>query len=201
MAKPIIAVDIDDVLAVSAAAWVAYSNKIWGHQLAVDDYDEDWAKMWQVDFEEGRRRAHHLHTTPGIIASFEHDAAAQEVLNKLAKQYELVITTSRNSLLQNETIEWLDRHFNGVFSDVHFAGIYDTLHPDAPNRTKGDLIRKVGADYLIDDQPKHCFAVAEQGCTAVLFGSYSWNRDVALPAGVIRCLDWVAVGQYFDAKR
>jgi len=199
--KKIIAVDIDDTLAASAQAWVAYSNQKWETNLAVDDYDEDWAKMWQVNTEVLRERADHLHTTPGITGAFKHDASAQAVLNDLAKDYELVITTSRHSLLQGETLEWLDKHFNGVFSNIHFAGIYDSGHHDPVSLTKADLIEKVGADYLIDDQAKHCFAVAEQGRQAILFGDYVWNRDVALRPGVARCRDWAAVKEYFDAQR
>ena len=50
MTKKVIAVDIDDVLAESARNLVEYSNKSWGTNITVDDYDEDWAKLWQVDY-------------------------------------------------------------------------------------------------------------------------------------------------------
>ncbi|CAN5131216.1 hypothetical protein BH09PAT3_BH09PAT3_6230 [soil metagenome] len=198
--KPIIAVDIDDVLAISAAGWVAYSNQKWGTNLTPEDYDEDWPKMWKVDLAEGQERAKHIHTTSGIVTAFEHDQTARKVLDHLSERFELVITTSRHKLLNHETLTWIDQHFNGVFTNIHFAGIFDSGHKDPINMTKADLIESVNADYLIDDQPKHCFAVAKRGKQAILFGEYTWNKDVEVVPGVTRCLDWAAVQEYFDGQ-
>lgn len=39
-----IAVDLDDVLAISAQALVEYSNSRWGTRLTVEEYDEDWER-------------------------------------------------------------------------------------------------------------------------------------------------------------
>jgi hypothetical protein len=100
-----------------------------------------------------------------------------------------------------DTLEWLDRHYQGLFSDVHLAGLFDVLTEHSHKGTKVELITRIGADYLIDDQPKHCLAVAQAGGQAILFGDYSWNRNIGpLPKGVTRCLDWVAVKEYFDGR-
>jgi 5'(3')-deoxyribonucleotidase len=40
MAKPVIAVDIDDVLSHSARAVAEYSNERWGYSLTEDDFKE-----------------------------------------------------------------------------------------------------------------------------------------------------------------
>ena len=39
--------------------------------------------------------------------------------------------------------------------------------------TKGMLAKEIKADYLIDDQLKHCSAAAELGIPALLFGVYA----------------------------
>src|SRR3546814_18720926 len=75
----------------------------------------------------------------------------------------------------DDTMEWIEKHYGGVFSDVHFAGFWDKIDQNSVHLTKAELCTKVGAEYLIDDQVKHCKAVAEAGMKGLLFGKYSWN--------------------------
>lgn len=200
MKKQVIAIDIDDVLAASAQGWVDFSNQKWGTHLTVEDYNEDWSKMWGVDRAEEKRRAQEVNGAR-ISMDFRHDEAALPTLLELAKRYELVIATSRIQSMHTETLEWLDRHYKGIFSDIHLSGLFDVLTPDSHKGTKAELVRSIGADFLVDDQPKHCLAVADLGIETILFGDYSWNRDIGeLPARVTRCFDWQAVGEYFDER-
>lgn len=201
MAKPIIAVDLDDVLASSAQSLVDFSNERWGTNLTVEDYNEDWSKMWQVDRKTEEERAVIVHGSGWAQSMPPHDAAL-EVLRRLKNRYELVIATSRVIKVHKETLAWLDRHYKGVFEAVHTSGIYDAdITDDTHRATKAQLIAEIGADYLIDDQLKHCLAVAEAGMEVVLFGDYAWNwYDGKLPRRVTRCADWAAVEAYFDAK-
>ena len=74
-----IAVDVDDVLAENAAGIVAFSNQRWGTNLTVDDYDEHWAKMWQVDNAEVERRTAEIVST-SLSAGYGHIGGALEVL-------------------------------------------------------------------------------------------------------------------------
>lgn len=197
--KPIIAVDIDDTLGPTTEGWVAFSNERWGHNLTVEDYDEDWGKMWGVDHEETLRRIPDMYTS-GVVESLTHDPEAVRVLSALATRYDLVVTTSRHSNFAEATRIWIEQYYKGIFKDIHLAGIYDNFSADAVRRTKGDLITAIGADFLIDDQPKHCLAVAAQGKTGILFGDYAWNRQFEPTAGVVRCVDWQAVEAYFDGQ-
>jgi 5'(3')-deoxyribonucleotidase len=198
MKKQTIAVDVDDVLASSAQGWVDYSNQKWGTNLTVEEYQEDWSAMWKVDFEETMRRADHLHAT-GVVLTFKPYEEARDVLTELAKWYKLIVLTSRNSTARDDTFGWLNDHFGGIFDEIHLAGFYDVKEKAALQRTKAELLAGLGADYLIDDHPKHCLATAESGISTVLFGDYAWNRDIGkLPAGVTRCNDWAAVKEYFD---
>ena len=76
-----IAVDVDDVLAENAAGIVAFSNQRWGTNLTVDDYDEHWAKMWQVDNAEVKRRSAEL-MDAGLGTGYGHIGGALEVLER-----------------------------------------------------------------------------------------------------------------------
>ena len=196
-----IAIDIDDVLAASAEAFVAWSNERWGMSLTVDDYEEHWGRMWQLehDREEAERRADEFHEA-GVVGRHRPHEEALPVLKELGDEYDLVIITSRRRSIAAETEEWLKVHYAGVFSEVHFAGMWDSKDPDRLKATKTEVCRQIGADYLVDDQLKHCLAAAEAGIPAVLFGRYAWNRADKLPHNVTRCEKWEQVRDYFKER-
>ena len=205
MKNPVIAVDLDDVLASSAQGFVDYSNKRWGTRLTVEDYTEHWHEMWSTDHAETVRCARDVYSS-GTIGEFIHFDEALPVLKELSKRYDLVITTSRNRVALEETEGWIKNHFEDIFSDVHFAGIWDdwarkqrTLE-QAAKLTKAELPKGIGATYLIDDPPKHWFGAAKVGVKCLLYGDYSWNRNLKLPDGVTRVKDWDAILMYFDEQ-
>lgn len=198
--KRTIAVDVDDVLAAEAEYIIEYSNKHWGHELTLEDYQENWQEMWGVPIEEVERRAHELHA-PGLATSYRLLTGGAEVLQELKKSYRLVILTSRRQMVKDETLVWLNDVFADVFTEVHFTGFWDTVSEERYFLTKGELAKQIGADYLIDDQPKHCVAAAEAGIQTILFGDYAHSREVKLPDGVTRCADWAEVRSYFDGLR
>jgi 5'(3')-deoxyribonucleotidase len=199
MKKQTIAVDIDDVLADNAGGFIAFSTQRWGTHLSPEDYDERFAAMWEIDEHEAERRAVEFHGS-GVIGRYRHDPGASPVLRELSKNYRLIVITSRRKQVAQESLAWLDRYYAGIFSDVHFAGMWDKADPLAHQATKAELSRELGADYLIDDQPKHCIGAAEAGLTALLFGDYKWNRHADVPTGVVRVKDWLAVEEYFHAQ-
>jgi uncharacterized HAD superfamily protein len=200
MQKEIIAIDVDDVLAANAEGFVNFSNRRWGTNLTVEDYDERWTKVWRVDEAEVWRRSDEMHAT-GVFGEYRHFTDAEEILCRLSEQYKLIVVTSRRTVIQKETMAWLDKHFGGIFDDVVFSGAYDRSDTtDLSERfeiTKTDTLVRIGAKYLIDDQLKHCYGAAESNVQAILFGNYSWNQADHLPANVTRCVDWQQVAKFF----
>ncbi len=194
-----IAIDLDDVLAANAEGFVAYSNERWGTHLTVEDYSEHWAQLWETDHEETMKRATE-YVSSRSMSNYRHYPEAVLVLRRLARTYDLVILTSRRSVIRSETAAWLERNFKGIFMDVHHAGIFDRTDPARIIATKAEMTAEIGADYLVDDQLKHCLAVAEMGVPAVLFGDYNWNQADSLPERVTRCRDWDEVEAYFGKR-
>lgn len=201
--KATIAVDIDDVLAYNAEGFTEYSNRRWGTQLSSSDYNEHLAALWRVDEAELKVRMNDF-LLSGAIGQYRANEAAAAVLRELHKEFRLIVITSRRLRLETETLTWLSTHFSGLFDEVHFAGIWDDTSRHSSVRaqvTKADLCQSLGANYLIDDQLKHCVAAAACGVKALLFGEYSWNKHDNLPDGVTAVADWAAVKDYFDATR
>jgi len=200
MKQKTIAIDVDDVLAISADALVRFSNQKWGTNLTVDDYDEDWSTMWKVDEKEAARRSKIWHSSGEFILKKPQEYGL-EVLKELSKDFRLIVATSRRKELMEDTKDWLDTHFRGIFSEIHFSGIWDKNDSEAHKVTKAQMCKEIGADFLVDDQLKHCLGAAEAGIPAVLFGEYAWNHSVNLPSKVTRCRDWQAVLEYFSGQR
>jgi hypothetical protein len=114
-----------------------------------------------------------------------------------------VIVTSRGPRIQKDTISWINKEYGGLFKDILFLQIWDdkgmTLQ-DKLKFTKLDLLQQAGAQYLIDDHPKHCIAAAQAGITSILFGDYRWNQDTVLIPGMVRAKNWQEVLDYFDGR-
>jgi 5'(3')-deoxyribonucleotidase len=199
--RQIIAIDVDDVLSQTAKAFIDWSNREYGLNLTVDDYQEDWGAVWGVDTEERERRAKYLLKSP-LIGDISPVEEAGPVLEKLSKQYELAIITSRRSVIKDITIEWINKYFPGIFSDkaIYFAGMWDNITDESIHVTKSGAATKLGVDFLIDDQLKHCLSAAEHGIQAILMGDYKWNHSDSLPRGVTRVKNWGDIGRYFDER-
>ncbi len=198
--KPVIAVDIDDVLALSVDKFIEWSNNRFGTNIKFDDYVEDWSELWNISQEETTERVNMMYKE-GIPAQYSHVGEAVDVLNKLKPDYELVVATARRSAEHMLTRDWIKKHYPAVFKDVHFAGIWDEITEHSPKKTKAKLCRELGVDYLIDDQVKHCIGVSGIGIKALLYGDYPWNRDANLPRDIERVLNWKEINHYFTGLK
>lgn len=198
-----IAVDIDDVLSKTVEAFITFSNERWGHTLTTDDYQEAWAEVWNVTIKEAEKRGIEYHDSGAVGRYRPHDSAF-DVLKKLSKKYRLIAATSRRKVLMPETEAWMAQHFPGIFSELHYAGMWDRTQNDfdikrALSNTKTELLQQIGANYLIDDQLKHCVSAHQAGITAILFGEYGWNKNLPEGSeGIIRARDWNEVAEYFN---
>lgn len=200
MSKPVIAIDIDDVLSANAEAFTAFSNQRFGTSLQATDYDEHWARMWGVDMAETERRAVEFHAS-GVVAEYSRKDNAREVLQELSSRYKLIVVTSRRRSIESHTRAWIAEQYPDIFDDILFAGIYDEgLKKEHFQMTKSDLFTSSAVSFVIDDQLKHCLAAVELGIETILFGNYSWNQADELPALLTRCENWLAVGEYFDKR-
>lgn len=191
-----IAVDIDDVLADYAEAFIATSNRLFGTAIDRASYTEDWYSLWNVPDEEVKARREAMFATDmhEVIAPKN---GALTALNKLESSYRLIIITSRHQAVRTATLEWINAHYPVIAeADINFSGVWDDGHRDAALRTKGDIAASLGVDFLIDDQPKHCNAVAERGIQALLFGP---QHDVSkIHDKVVPVADWNEVVGFFN---
>lgn len=200
MSKSVIAIDIDDVLALRADIFLDFVNKEFGSSLTLHDLSEDWVKMWGISRAEAERRGEVI-INKALHGLYPVIPGAQEAIKLLQQQFRLIAVTSRRALTKDLTEEWLARHFPNSFEKIIHAGFWDDPdYQDGHLKDKTDIYGQIGAQYVIDDQPKHCIAAAKAGHTALLFGDYPWTQNVGLIPNLVAVKDWRAVQEYFNGR-
>lgn len=199
--KPIIAVDVDDVLAHSVEAFRLDVNQKTGAKLnpghfqVAGEYHRyldrvlgsngiDYDAIKDELFQRMIKDQSHVPAQPGAMTA----------LQTLSNHYDMVVITARAPEWEPQTRIWLQKHYPGMFKNVHFAG----NRRDASKKTKGDMCLEVGASYLIDDNPEHALDAVEKGITAILFGEYGWHVNIT--DDMVRCKTWKDVQKYFDEQ-
>ncbi len=199
--KPIIAIDVDDVLSESLDALRREVNKRVGTEFELHDYhiEADYhgyaQEVWQRLGLDNRISMDELNADKTETRSnMEPHNDAKTVLQELAKDYRLVVITARDPNVEVVTRMWLDRHFTGLFNSVAFTGARD----DPNCKEKGDMCVEIGAKWLIDDSVEHCISAQAKGVQPILFGDYGWHHKA--PADLVKAKDWQAVLAYFKDR-
>lgn len=192
--RHLIAIDIDDTIADSTESLRLLVNKrlnvdlgpeayqikedYWGYYERVWEANDIGGKVSLADFaEEMVEDQSHVPLLP----------SAQFAITQLAKEYDIVLITSRDQSWEDATRRWLDANLGDNVADVYFV----TSHTDSQALTKGQLCRHLGAVMLIDDNIEHCQSALDEGVEAILFGAYGWHHTA--PDHMTRCQDWSAV--------
>ncbi len=193
MSKPIVAVDIDNVLAAHAGALIGVYNKLYDTSYQADDYDEKWS--W-IDSDDKVRAFRKEILSSGVHRSMDVVPGSSESAKRLHEQFSLVIVTARWPEVSDITNAWVQKNFSGLFQDVHLTEVF-TGQANGTKKSKADICNEIGAKYLIDDNIGHCKIAGEAGIQCVLFGDYGWNQAETLPANTVRCREWQEVARYF----
>ncbi|HSW78446.1 MAG TPA: hypothetical protein VLF88_00290 [Candidatus Babeliales bacterium] len=195
--KPIIAVDIDEVLTPHFQDLIDWYNKQYGTRLTLANNHPKTPEGWGTEsIEEAVKRVQEFFDTEQFRQS-EPFNEAKNAAKQLSQKYDLVIITARDTIVEKITRDWISKHFPELFSDVHFAAMYSL---DNRAKPKSEIAKMIGVDYLIDDSLEHITSSAAEGIKGLLFGEYPWNQVGELPEGVTRVKDWPEILEYFDGQ-
>lgn len=194
--KPIIAVDIDEVLFPMVPDLIDYLDR--EHRVAMTHQDFEkyhFEDVWHGGPDEASIifEKYISQTTVDIVPV----KGAAESLRKLSKNYEIVVMTARDEAVSERTLDWINRHFPGLFRDVHFVG---NKFDSKVWRPKAEVCVELEISWLIDDNLKTILQTHEAGVGSILFGDYAWNQMKGLPKGITRAKDWQEVLEYFDGR-
>lgn len=183
MSRPILTVDIDEVLYPFVDRYLQQYNAERG-----TDYSSEELKTFFIldDLHPDRNPedVYEEHLYQAEELGFEPMPGALNALTQLKDAYDIYVVTSRRPSMRPITEQWIGKNFPDVFSDIHFIRDADV------KLTKAELCQRLGAKYLIEDHPDHVAGIEAVGTHVLLFGDLPWNRDVELPEGSRRVKDW-----------
>lgn len=197
MSKPVIAVDLDDVLTAHHDGMISWYNLTYGTELTLADVHSTNPKIWGVDSDEEAIKRVHAYFESDDFKNEKPFPEAIEVLTELSNKYDLIVITGRDYIIEEVTREWLAEHYVNLFRDVHFTAQYSL---EGKSRSKTEIVQTEGVKYFIDDNLFAVSDIAKTGVPGIVFGDYPWNHDDQLPENVVRCQSWAEVKAYFDQR-
>lgn len=199
MPKKIIAIDIDDVVAHTGEAIRVWVNNQTGKNLTLDDYYiETNTDYWHYYTAVWEKHGIKLDLDKYLTAFSDTQAdvgmvpGAKEALRKLSEDFKIVFVTSRDPATNDATQEWFLEHL-GYEMTIHFASAgHYAYGMNAPS--KGEIVKKLGASVLIDDNPEHVQSALDHGVEGILFGKYGWQINA--PEHMKHMESWAEVVEY-----
>ncbi len=193
-----IGIDIDEVLVDFLTPFLEYHNARYGTAYQWDDFHS--FGMHHVMDETPQKIAERIEAflRTDKFKNLQPVPGAVEAVNTLAKNHELIIVSSRNDSVHEDTRRWLDEHFPAKIAEVHFSD-----HPYASRdsvHTKVGLCKLVRLDLLIEDALEYALPSAEAGIRVLLFDT-PWNRRPDLPANVTRVYSWEGIVDVIKKNR
>ena len=196
--KQTLAVDLDEVLCEFVKGLCEFHNEAYSTSLAVQDFHSYiFREVWGGTEEESTRKILEFFTSDHFTKNLKCVAGAQEAMETLGKHFRLVVVTSRQLAIENDTRIWLDKYFPNVFDQVVFGNHWGL---EGRKVSKPELCQAVGAQTLIDDNLTYALQCSSAGIRVLLFdldGTYMWNKTPdsspvaqALPSNVHRVASW-----------
>lgn len=196
--KLVVAVDVDEVLGNFVSALNRFIADRYSSSHSVSEYHVyEFFKIWNCSRDEADIRVHEFFKTSYFKTGIHPLPGAQVTLHKLSKFCNLSVVTSRQNAIKDHTIEWLEKHFPGLFQEIHFGNHFAL---DGISRPKSEICRSLGAHVLIDDNPRYAMECAEAGIRVLLFdyeNSYPWSKSesATLHPMVTKVHNWDEVEQ------
>lgn len=194
MAKPVLMVDMDDVLYPCLEFVCTAYNASFGTSFTIADLtDYQLYPIFGTTQENMRRFIHNALQTPLARAQVPLPGALAAI-SDLCARYTIISGTARiEKLLRKCTMEWFDAFFGDHISECIFFDLFEGRY-----RSKAEYCSQMGIRLIVDDYAVTIRACGEAGMNAVLFGDYPWNQTngTPLPRGSIRAPDWEAAKKH-----
>lgn len=194
VSKPIIAVDIDDVIYPMVPSLIEYLDTEHKVRLSEHDFAEyDIRKVWGGGPVEAAAIFEKYIEKSGIqIAPIR---GAKEALHTLSLKFDVIVMTARDISSFPKTHDWITHHFPDIFKDVHLLG---NRHDSTTIRGKAEVCKELGVYCLVDDNLGHVLTTNELGIKTILFGNYPWNQSSDLPVNIFRANNWQEVVEHLS---
>jgi len=187
----LIGVDLDEVLADLITSFVNYHNSKYNTSFQKNDFFS--YKLWDVlkcSKEDAIQRMYDFFKSP-CFNEIQPIKDSKEVLSYLKENHELVIISSRQELVHEDTRGWINYHFPKTFSKIYFSG---NFYSQTGDKTKLQICKELNTDLLIEDALEYALECQEE--TKVLLFDQPWNQSKKLPDNIHRVYSWKDILNY-----
>ncbi|KAI8995432.1 hypothetical protein BD414DRAFT_479513 [Trametes punicea] len=185
--RPVIAVDMDDVLCKTNDVVAQWHNETYGTNMTLDDflYYYYWMNPYWGNPTETIEKVEQFWKTDSIDKAPPVEGAHDALVKLKDMGYRLVVVTARQTRELDRSLAWLEGNFPGLFDTMICTGqSQETLadeHELVTKLSKADVCRKIGAKFIVDDSIENGLkcVTTEPKVPVLLFGDYQWNQRVA----------------------
>eukprot|EP00884_Botryococcus_braunii_P011992 jgi/Botrbrau1/20794/Bobra.0156s0024.1 len=191
-----VAVDVDEVLGRFLHSLNKFCFEAYGLNHDISDYFVyEFAKIWKCSQDKSNEIVHEFFDSHHFAVGILPIPGAYHSLLRLKRYCDLVVVTSRQHVIEEPTLAWIDLHFPGVFHEVHFGNHWAK---EGKSRPKSEICRDIGASVLIDDNPRYAVECAGAGMHVLLYdwdNNYPWSKTEDGPTHdqITRVSDWIDV--------
>nr|BAK03118.1 predicted protein [Hordeum vulgare subsp. vulgare] len=175
--KMVVAVDVDEVLGSFLAALNRFIAERYAWNHSVSEYHVyEFFRIWNCSREKANLLVHEFFTTHYFKDGIHPIPGARDALQNLSSFCSLSVVTSRQDVIKNHTLEWIEKFYPGLFEQIHFGNHFAL---EGQSRSKSEICRSFGAQVLIDDNPRYALECAEDGMRVLLFdydNTYPWSK-------------------------
>ncbi|KAK7265502.1 hypothetical protein RJT34_33122 [Clitoria ternatea] len=176
--KLVVAVDVDEVLGNFVSALNKFIADRYASNYSVSGYHVyEFCKIWNCSRDEADIRVHEFFKTSYFKSGIHPLPGSQTALQKLSRFCSLSVVTSRQNVIKDHTVEWIEKNYPGLFHEIHFGNHFAL---DGVSRPKSEICRSLNAKVLIDDNPRYALECADVGIRVLLFDyedSYPWSKN------------------------
>ncbi|KAL1761820.1 5' nucleotidase [Schizophyllum commune] len=184
---PVIAVDLDDVLAQTNRSVAEWHNEIYGTDMTVDDflYYYYWKNKYWGSPKETAEKVADYYKSKRIFRTEVVPGAVEGTRALKDMGFRLLIVTARNPDQADESWKWVEEHFPGIFESIICTGQFKNAtkneHEVVTKLSKAEVCAGLKAKMLIDDSSENALQVVtathlSHKIHVLLFGDYEWNK-------------------------
>lgn len=195
MGKPLIAVDVDDVLLDFIPSLLKYCNLKFGTTSEFEDFSHyELQTNWKCTPEEVFERVYSFYNSEEF-KSLPSLKDAYKTLNNLSDDYDFVVISSRPLDTYAKTSSSLDRLFPGIFREYYLTGDFKK---EGLTHGKGKLCRQLGVYKIIDDSYSNALDCVNSGIGVLLY-ERPWNKNIEIQSELIqKVASWEEVFKVCD---
>jgi hypothetical protein len=185
-----IGVDCDDTIANFVGPFISWHNEKYGTSAKEEEVNVfDMAPILGISNEVCRERIEEFYRGSGLENMPLIDGAKEALLQLKEEGNELYNVTARPKPLEERTRNYFNINLPNIFTDIYFS---NNLISSTNNINKGEVCKKLGLSFFIEDGLKYAEQCAKEGIITILFNK-PWNKcssEFEIQNRFIRVFSW-----------